>query len=865
MSGKPANRPFSGASWLTGCRQGLTRFFSGFAPKENLTGQATEVPRSGAPASVDRFGGTLSVLSYDPENALFLLNNGGSTPATGLGRVYELNPVLYADEALCGLFERLLGVRLPEKSVLSVTLFASSGIERPVRDLVASRSKTRDSFPLLSAMAEHRAAMFMQCAATGKLRGAVYPVRHFRVWLTVTSDLGGVLPLSPVRDAEKIRAFVRSCDAVRAALSQFNLFSRAWDGDDYLETMREIVNPQYRIAGAENRFAHDASRALRDEVVRRDTALDIGRDKAVFSGAGVPPVESVALSVSSYPAAVHINAMGTLLGAGVSLPYPYLMSIAVVPTALHRDKAAVAMKVARVRQLKGTEIGQFLSDLDERERDLTIAEKACEAGTGLAKIAHELVVFAPQGRSGAALEAARTLLSQAGLTGELDMGLQLMGLMSVLPLEASRGLMKDRTAARHVCTKTRDAAAHLMPVLGCYRGTGTRVGTAEKAPMLMLTTREGELFGVDIFANRNGNYNALVIGTSGSGKSVLAQEIVMSMLATGGRVWVFDIGRSYQHCVEMTGGQWIDFEEGVPLCINPLDTVENPEDMIEEIAGIVTVMMNGDEPMEMTDAERLKLAILEVIREARSSGETPTLSALAQKLAASSSPGLKSAAVRLAAYARGGRYEHWFEGAGNIDFTAPLVVLEMQGLANKPTLQNVTLLILIMRIFEEIRKRPRSEKKLIVIDEAWRLLTGESGRFIEWACRTLRKYGAGIVCISQSMQDFEASGTARAVRMNADTVFLLRQKKESVMSYTGEPALQNALMTLTTQAELFSEVFVRVGDGAGVIARLALDPFSMTAYSTRSDIFEALEEAKKSGMTLVEAIEAVAREKVEGA
>ena len=123
-------------------------------------------------------------------------------------------------------------------------------------------------------------------------------------------------------------------------------------------------------------------------------------------------------------------------------------------------------------------------------------------------------------------------------------------------------------------------------------------------------------------------------------------------------------------------------------------------------------------------------------------------------------------------------------GKANVNFEAALVVLEMEALANKPVLQSAVLLICIMRILQEIRNRPRSEKKLIVIDEAWRLLSGESGAFIEWACRTLRKYGARIVCISQSMEDFRMSGTARAVRANADSVFLFRQKNEGIAAFS---------------------------------------------------------------------------------
>lgn len=182
----------------------------------------------------------------------------------------------------------------------------------------------------------------------------------------------------------------------------------------------------------------------------------------------------------------------------------------------------------------------------------------------------------------------------------------------------------------------------------------------------------------------------------------------------------------------------------------------------------------------------------------------------------------------------------------------------MEGLTNKPVLQNAVLLILIMRILQEIRRTPRDQTKLIVIDEAWRLLSGRSGRFIEWACRTLRKYGAGIVCISQSAEDFDATPAAKAVKANADTVFYLRQKATGIRASGLSPADQSVIAGLTTCDGLFSEVFVRVGDGPGVVGRLMLDAFSLTAYSTRADVYEAVRRKRSEGHCARDAIYAVA-------
>ena len=99
-----------------------------------------------------------------------------------------------------------------------------------------------------------------------------------------------------------------------------------------------------------------------------------------------------------------------------------------------------------------------------------------------------------------------------------------------------------------------------------------------------------------------------------------------------------------------------------------------------------------------------------------------------------------------------------------------------------------------------------------------------------------------------------------AVRMNADSVFLLRQKPEGIASYAaGDARTAKLLSGLTTHAGLWSEVYVKVGDQAGVVGRLMLDRFSMTAYSTKAEVFDAVQKARKAGLTIEKAIAEVSR------
>ena len=842
------------------------RFFEHLFPIGENAVHLTD-PRRGAKPEVDRLAGVLSVLAYDDENGVFLLNSGGQTPATSLGRVLEINPVLWADESLAAVFERLLRIDFPTSTTLSFSLYASPCIEKTLTDYVTARNRCQATLSpcaheLICTMAEKRAEHFRAMAKGKNTRG--FPARHYRVWMNLVSSIGAdaLNPMSPA-----FLSFLTAADSVQACLEATGLLSFVWTGDDYVATVRELVNPQRTRDALKVRDAYDKDRPLRDALVSHETALDIARDSMVFADTlgAAEPVVARALGVASYPAQITLNAMHALLGGDkkslAPVADPFIVTCVVEPTSRVDDRTATAVKLARVKQLAQTEIGFFLTDLRERARDLETASAACRDGAGLARITHEVVVFARQSSALQAQEAAKALLAEAGLEAEVDSGLQMMGLLLSLPMEASVSLMQDARAARHTSTKTRLAASHMLPVLADYRGSDIRPGEKVPVPMTLLATRAGEVIALDLFANRNGNNNAVVAANSGAGKSVFIQDVVLGMLSTGGRVWVFDIGKSYRHCADLVSGQWIDFDSDASLCVNPLDAVDTDDLPIDEMAEIIVALANGNVPLEMTALEKLKGVIECLMRDARQMERLVTITDLVAELMTSEDALLRDLSIRLAPYAAGGRFSRWFEGKNTVNFSSPLVVLEMQALASRPVLQNAVLLILILTIVSQIRRLPRSEKKLIVIDEAWRLLTGNAGAFIEWACRTLRKYGAGIVCISQSMEDFEAGSAARAVRANADNVFLLRQKKSSIDVFTDDAYTRELVASLTTEAGVMSEMYMKLGDKPGTVVRLFLDPFSMTAYSTRSDVFEAVEHEKAQGKSVSEAIEAVLRAK----
>ncbi len=189
------------------------------------------------------------------------------------------------------------------------------------------------------------------------------------------------------------------------------------------------------------------------------------------------------------------------------------------------------------------------------------------------------------------------------------------------------------------------------------------------------------------------------------------------------------------------------------------------------------------------------------------------------------------------------------------------VVLELGELDARPDLQTVVLLLLMMRITEAMYLGDRNQRKLCIIDEAWRLMgQGNAGQFIEQGYRTARKFGGAFMTITQGIDDYFKSGTSKAALDNADWVFLLRQKPESIKAAENsdlilmDEPLRRLLTSVDTQQGKYSEIAV-MGPGGTTVGRLVVDPFAEKLYSTRAEEYAAIEAMQRQGLSLVEAIE----------
>ncbi|MDO5531904.1 TraC family protein [Sutterella sp.] len=829
-------------------------------------------------------------LPYDEiiEDRFVTLSTSRPGHPEGLGVTFELWPQTGVDDPLQKTMLTIAAVPLPVGSTIAVTCMASPAVDPQLETWVKSHEKGLSSLsPQAAAIArraaEERAALFRRAARDQIIPEAPVEVRHFRVWLSVV--IKTERPYSDEAIAQA-RSVARSMEAI---LSQAHLWGGVWTADDYAATVREIVNPQKVRANCLAPRSLTPFDQVRFQLLDRDTEVEIEKHGVKFHGLAhvtdtaesrAQGVTAIGLSIENYAPRIDLALTSTLLGepgrAGAQIPCPFLFtSILEIPD-MASEKARVNAMCVRTRQMMGSPVATLVTHYHEAHREFSIAQRSFESAGGVARVLHQMVLLAPAGRESDCIQAAQGLARKANMDLQANTALHAQALMAVLPCSAGPRLASDMKRMRRFPRRTTATAVCGFPVMTEWRGTGRRPGNSRMTPLLMLTGRKGQVFFVDPFANAHGSYSATVVGKPGSGKSVVMNELACSTLMTGGRVWIIDAGFSYKKLCSILGGSFLEFNETSTWDINPFQFLggegAGDRELLEMVVKIIVALVTNESFPPYVEAVLSECVQRAAVKAGSASGGRATMADLKRELLDYRLPegGVERNALELAAmlapFCPGGTFAKWFDGSGRpLDFEKRLTVLELDGLSAWRRLRSGVLMTLMLTIERAMQSGPKSETKLVCIDEAWDLMSdGASGRFIETGYRRARKLNGAFVTATQSIADFFLSETAEAAWRCADTRIYLRQDADSleVLEHDGkirrDPWLREAITSLTTVAGAWSEMVVKVGDEPAAIGRLILDPYSRVAYSTLPAEVEAVRRWEEAGVPLAEAIGHVA-------
>jgi conjugal transfer ATP-binding protein TraC len=410
--------------------------------------------------------------------------------------------------------------------------------------------------------------------------------------------------------------------------------------------------------------------------------------------------------------------------------------------------------------------------------------------------------------------------------------------------------------------------ADFIPILGEWEG--------HTDPRVLLRSRSGALLGFDPFSPTLTNFNQIVSGGSGAGKSFLTNLVVAHLMKEDPQVFILDIGGSYKQMTEHLGGQYVALGADSELSLNPFDLakpvssvsnsssddtdaeVESAFDQkIKFLVSLVEIMTKEDGAGSIGKLERSEIErhIQEVFKQCDDKTSEPSITHLRELLLASREPSVQKMGKILGPWCGDSPYGKFVDRKTNLELTKKIVCFDLKGLESRPDLQAVCLFIITDLIWREVQK-DRTSIKLVVFDECWRLLENDAGaRFIGEVFRTFRKYRASAIAISQTLDDFSKSKVSSAILPNASVKWLLKQTGGNIESVKSTLSLNERetrlVESVTSKKGYFSEAFLIAGDHKQVVA-IESTPLEYWLATTDPKDIEALQKEKRLDPNLSE-------------
>jgi conjugal transfer ATP-binding protein TraC len=763
-----------------------------------------------------------------------------------IGFVIETQSLVGSDEKMQKEISTLFENDLPEGSSLQVMQCADPHIG----DLCDAYKESRSNqSPTLQEIVLRRSDFFKGLAFNSDFA----PVRNFRCILSFTCPFDAKNLSNPVA----LEAISRLKEQICTTLEMLRLHPRVWRPTDLLTTLKGILfldptttqiphqkwNPHQRIA---------------EQLSDSEVALNVSQDALSIRGGDVC-IRSY--TVTGFPQEWSLYAMNTLIGDEErdqgQIPCPFILHYGIHVPFQDKLKTQILAKSSYVDKQAYSPIGKYLPSIQREAAELSFVREELGKNARIVQTQFSVILLSSKEKLPKADKILTNLFGGKEWRLKRNRFTQLPSFLSCLPMMWGTETVRSLSSSQMLKTTLSTESCNLLPLQGEWMGT--------KTPGMMLGGRRGQLMNWHPFDNTEGNYNVCVVGRSGSGKSVFMQELVASTLGLGGRVFVLDVGRSFEKTCFLLEGQFIEFSTKTHLCINPFSTIsmdnkEATEDSLAMLKPVVMLMAAPSQGVDDMGAALIEQAIIAAWNQHKN---TANLTHVAAWLLGHADKKAQDLGTMLFPYTEKGSYGRYFTGPATVNLESSLVVVELEELKERKDLQAVVVQMMIINITNKMFLGDRTMPFNIVFDEAWDMLRGNtSGVFIETLARRLRKYRGSLVVGTQSVNDFFVNPGAQAAFDNSDWLCLLSQKPESIEQLKKAnrihvtPVKEAQLKSLRTKQGQYAEVMI-TGSSGYAIGRLLLDPYSSMLYSTKAEDYAAVQSLKAKGLSIKQAIEKV--------
>lgn len=319
-----------------------------------------------------------------------------------------------------------------------------------------------------------------------------------------------------------------------------------------------------------------------------------------------------------------------------------------------------------------------------------------------------------------------------------------------------------------------------------------------------------ELVVLDPFDSSNPNFNVVVLGTSGGGKSYTAKLVAARLALRGCRLRCIDPAGEYRALVALLEGACREIAPGRNSGLSALAPgggAGAPRDpaLVRAARAMVVLELlaagrSGVWDLPEDDAQALENALVGLF----TAGASPRLADLVRALEQGEHRGL---ARRLSRFTVG-MLAGVFDGLPEPELGGLATVYSLAGWeGDREQLLAPAMQMILLQLEWEIARDPRSAR-LVLVDEAEVLLSRpRSAAALEALSRRVRKLGAGLMVISQVVEDFLTSPVGNVIVRNCHTKLLLRQEEVAI------PAVRETFGLSPAECDLLRDAT----PGAGIV------------------------------------------------
>ena len=810
-----------------------------------------------------QFSRVLPYRDYDAETGLFMNEKT-------MGFMLEAQPINGANETIVSSLENLMRTKLPREVPVAVHLVSSHLVGQDIEYGLRELSWTGEKADTFNAITR---AYYLRAAEEGfplpDHLNLPLTLRNYRVYISccVPRKRGSKASVMEMENQVKI---------IRASLQGAQIATRSVDADAFIRIAGEMINHNPDALYPTEREL-DPLKDLNYQCV--DDTFDL-KVKADYMTLGLrgngrnSTARIMNFQLTKNPELAFLWNMAdnysNLLNPELSVSCPFILTLVLSVEDQVKAQNEANLKFMDLEKKSKTSYAKFFPGVAQEAKEWGDLRQRLSSGqSSLVSYFLNVTLFCRDDQE-TALKVEQDVLNSFRKNGfELISPRfnHMRNFLVNLPFMAGGGLFKQLRESGVLQRAESFNVANLMPVVA-----DSPLATSG----LLAPTYRNQLAFIDLFSRGMGNtnFNMAVCGTSGAGKTGLIQPLIRSVIDSGGFAVVFDMGDGYKSLCENMGGVYLD---GETLKFNPFANItdDNIDEMAERLRDQLSVMAspngNLDEVHEGLLLKAVKATWLTKKNQARIDDVVDYLMMARDSEEYSGSPTIRSRldemVVLLTQYTRDGVYGSYFNSdEPSLKDEARMVVLELGGLEDRPSLLVAVMFSLILYIENRMYRTPRSLKKLNVIDEGWRLLdfkNNKVGAFIEKGYRTARRHTGSYITITQNIVDFDsetASSAARAAWGNSSYKIILKQSAKEFAKYNQlypdqYSQLQRDMIKGFGSAKdnWFSSFMLSV-EHLTSWHRLFVDPLSRAMYSSDGPDFEFLQQRRREGLSIHEAV-----------